>query len=155
MGTKRPKAGANPRGKRRPVSGDSPNQRKRPIPGAPITDDPMMVWGFAFLDLDGPWGWTNLTPAQAKSLYGRMCGWEKQRPGELFGATGNKPIALDKLCPEAQKRLHELELDDQDRLWELRVSGQQRVWGARQGHVFYLLWWDAEHTVCPSLKKHT
>lgn len=36
----------------------------------------------------------------------------------------------------------------------LRLGGKQRVWGGvRQGHVFFPIWWDPEHTVCPRRRR--
>jgi len=48
-----------------------------------------------------------------------------------------------------------LELDDTTELYELHISGLKRVWGLRHEPAFWPLWWDPEHTVCPSKKKHT
>ena len=56
------------------------------------------------------------------------------------------------MCLEAQKRLTDLELDDHGALWEMRLAGEPRVWGLRNGHVFYPVWWDPDHSVCPSDK---
>ena len=60
-----------------------------------------------------------------------------------------------KLCSHAQKRLVEMKLDDVDEVHSLRLSGVHRVWGILTENVLTLLWWDPNHEVCPSLKKHT
>ncbi|MEE9403365.1 MAG: hypothetical protein V3V20_00600 [Algisphaera sp.] len=65
------------------------------------------------------------------------------------------PIELHKLAKPAQKRLEELSFDDLDSLFSLRLSGTQRLFGIRSNHLFYALWWDPNHQVCPSKKKHT
>jgi hypothetical protein len=83
-----------------------------------------------------------------------MHGLESMRPTEIFGRR-SKFIPLDAICPDAYKRLETLKLDDRDGLWELRVSGLERIWGDRQQHVFYPVWWDPLHEVCPATKKHT
>lgn len=36
-----------------------------------------------------------------------------------------------------------------------RITAKERVWGLLVEDVFYLLWWDPEHEVCPSHLKHT
>jgi hypothetical protein len=104
------------------------------------------------LDFDGSWGWGEFTTAHVKALHEKCKGWETMRASELFGLGGNKLIPFGKLDPAARARLREIELDDLAGLWELRLSGKRRVWGTRVEHVFYLIWWDPEHTVCPSLK---
>ena len=114
-----------------------------------------LVWRFSMVDFDGPWGWSNLAADFAKRLCEKCTGWESMHEGELFGQGGNKRIPAESMCSEAQKRLTELDLDDHGALWELRLSGEPRVWGLRSGHIFYPVWWDPGHSVCPSKKKHT
>lgn len=151
-----PVAGAAPSQRRRPVAGAAIDQRRSPAPGAPLNDDPTIVWGFGLLDMDGPWGWGDLTAEKAVEVLAKLQQWERQKAGEFFGGggrRGNKRIPLDNLCDAARGRLQELQLDDLDALWELHQSGKERIWGARLGHVFYVLWWDPQHTVCPSKKR--
>ena len=74
---------------------------------------------------------------------------------ELSGPSGNKAIPIEHLCSDAQNRLRDLGLDDYDEVWEMRIGGKERVWGLRDASVMLLLWWDPEHEVCPSEKKHT
>lgn len=145
-----PHEGAKPKGKRKPILGDSPKQRKRPIQGSPTGADPTLVWGFSQIDLDGPYGWRQLTADHLTDLQKKCEDWETMRQSDLFGHGGNKRIPLHELSSDAKKRLISLELDDVDALWELRLSGKRRLWGMRLQHVFYLLWWDPEHEVCPS-----
>jgi hypothetical protein len=75
--------------------------------------------------------------------------------GELLSDAGCKPIPVESFSPEAKKRLKEIDLDDYDGLWELRVSGKPRVWGILNHNIFYLVWWDPDHKVCPSHLRHT
>ncbi|MGH9069353.1 MAG: hypothetical protein ACRD0J_17955 [Acidimicrobiales bacterium] len=74
---------------------------------------------------------------------------------ELAGPRGLKRIPVDHLGATAKRRLGELDLDDYDSLWELHLTGKQRLWAVRDGPVLALLWWDPNHQVCPSHKKHT
>lgn len=107
------------------------------------------------LDLAGPWGWSNFAVDHADTLHEKCANWETMRDVEVFGSGGNKRIPAERLCQEAQDRLTALELDDHGALWELRLAGKPRVWGLRSGYVFYPVWWDPEHTVCPSKLRHT
>jgi hypothetical protein len=45
--------------------------------------------------------------------------------------------------------------DDEDQISRLRVTGRGRLYGFRRDERFYALWWDPEHAIYPSPKKHT
>jgi len=111
------------------------------------------VWQFNFMDFEGPWSWqipaaTFLEIRDKLSQFESMTWSEIEGPSHHFAEVSN-------LCKEAQDRLVELKQDDIDHLFSLRLSGRQRVWGIRAGPIFKILWWDPEHIVYPSLKKHT
>jgi hypothetical protein len=74
---------------------------------------------------------------------------------ELDGASGSHSVAVDDLCSDARERLLKLRMDEQGQLYSLRITGEQRVWGVRDIAILRVLWWDPEHQVCPSPKKHT
>ena len=67
----------------------------------------------------------------------------------------NHNVSVDKLIKEAQDRLFEIFSEQLDELTCLRLTGKGRVWGKIDEGVMDLLWWDAEHRVCPSHRKHT
>lgn len=67
----------------------------------------------------------------------------------------NHQISVDQICQAATERLRELKLDDVDQLLSLRLQATQRVWGLLERGVVTLLWWDPNHEICPSVKKHT
>jgi hypothetical protein len=54
----------------------------------------------------------------------------------------------DSICDEAQRRWLEIGRDEEE-LFRFRAGGRERLWGFRAGHVFYLVWWDAEHQIYP------
>jgi hypothetical protein len=143
-----------PQRKKGPVAGTKPNPRKRPVAGAHVGDKKTVVWGLDYLDMEGEWGWVHCQANSIPQILKFMRNLERCVHTDVFGAR-HKFIKLDAICPAAQKRLTEIELDDLDGIWELRVSGQKRIWGHRVEHVFYPIWWDPLHTVCPSNKKHT
>jgi len=143
--------------KKQPVLGADVQATKRPkraTVGKPTSDDPTVIWGFSFVDLGGRWGWSKIDPKVLVHVLKFFHQLEALRPGEVFGSR-HKRVELGALCSEANKRLAKIELDDLDCLWELRVSGLERIWGHRDGHVFYPIWWDPLHEVCPSKKKNT
>lgn len=61
-------------------------------------------------------------------------------------------VKLSALITAAQRRLVEIRLDDLDELWRLRIDARKRLWGVRVRDIFYILWWDPEHAVCPVVK---
>ncbi len=64
-------------------------------------------------------------------------------------------VQVGDLCSKAQKRLIDISKDDCDELFSLRIMVRQRIRGIKDGNILWLLWWDPEHEVCPSHKKHT
>ncbi|MFP3543339.1 hypothetical protein SB748_07640 [Rhizobium sp. SIMBA_035] len=56
--------------------------------------------------------------------------------------------SFDSICPEAQSRWIEIGREE-DELFRFRTGGKQRIWGFRTGHVFNVVWWDAEHQIYP------
>lgn len=154
---KQPKAGVSPGSQRQPVAGAKPRQRKHPIPGATLEIDKnaCLVFGMRLVDDGGPFGWAGLPAKEIRQIREACRSWESMKLGELFGASGNKPIPAENFDPPAKKRWREIGLDDYDGLWELRVSGKGRLWGMLKDNIFYIVWWDPDHLVCPAPKKHT
>lgn len=150
-----PRQKANPSGAKVPTKGTEPVASKTPRIAASPIESETLVWRFTRMDLDGQWSWTALTPKHARDVHGKCCQFETMRASELFGSGGNKLIPIERLCGDAQKRLREIDADDLDGLWELRLGGKPRIWGARSEHAFDLIWWDPEHTVCPSQLRNT
>ncbi len=112
------------------------------------------VWRLSLLDLDGPWGWRNIDAAAFFQIHARLADCEKTTWHQL-GLAGSHPIPKGDIIRAAQLRLQEIGQDDIDEIYSLRFTGRQRLWGIREEHVFKALWWDPEHEVCPSYKKHT
>ena len=109
------------------------------------------------MDLNGPFGWRTLAPSVLDKTLEKLRQLERMTWSEIL-RTGKKfhhSVDVASLAPGAQKRLQELDLDDQDSLVSLRLDGVTRVWVMRNEHVAFLLWWDPEHGVCLSNKKHT
>ena len=72
---------------------------------------------------------------------------------EIFAQTTNGHSkhhgqAWDTICAEAQERWVEIGREE-DQLFRFRCGGKQRIWGYREGHVFFVVWWDAEHQIYP------
>lgn len=73
-----------------------------------------------------------------------------------FNKRGSHKIEIGNLSKEAADRLVMLKLDDYEELYSLRITGKKRVWCIHYKRCLMgVLWWDPEHKVFPSKKKHT
>ncbi len=104
-----------------------------------------------------PFGWHEVDEPTLHEIRQKLKWFESMTINQIFVESKhvNHSVTRDKLCAEARKRLIELKLDDQDELHSLHLSGVKRVWGILSENVLTLLWWDPNHQVCPSYKKHT
>lgn len=85
----------------------------------------------------------------------KLSAFETMTWAEIEGANHHflNPESLSK---GATKRLAEIQKDEhQDRLFSLRLKGRARVIGIKYDACLHLLWWDPDHEVAPSKKKHT
>ena len=108
------------------------------------------------LDTDGPWGWKSCTDSHFWNvIFGKARSFETMTWTDILRGGNNHQIKVNQICLEAQKRLAEIRQDDIDDLYSFGLMGKPRLWGIRDGRIFKVLWWDPEHTICPSYKKHT
>ncbi len=90
-------------------------------------------------------------------IYDKVVAFEQKTWNEILTneRKKNHEVSIGSISKEAQKRLRELQFDDIENLVSLRFSGRNRIWGIRFGSIFRVLWWDPDHEVYPSEKKHT
>lgn len=75
--------------------------------------------------------------------------------GIIQNRTNNHFISLEDFKPLVRERVSELRFDE-DELFSIRLGGRIRLYGVfRDNSVFCILFFDTEHELCPSLKKHT
>ena len=132
-------------------------RKKRPKAhqDAPNVESLHFKWSVNAADFGGNWSWGRASIILLFSeIIPKLQNYETRKWGDL-ASTGSHFITCDKLCKEAQNRLEELEKEDIAELFSLRFDGRKRIFGQRIGACFCLLWWDPEHTVCPSPNKHT
>jgi hypothetical protein len=118
------------------------------------------MWRASFLDLEhnGMWTWQ----VEAVTLHKIIAflremerlTWTEVRAqltgGNMRRGPKHKFIPADHLCPEAQQRLTEIRLDEFAELFRFRLGNMERLWGVVDEDVFYPVWWDPDHHVCPS-----
>jgi hypothetical protein len=112
-------------------------------------------WRCNRLDWDGPWSWRGVQIILALSdIVPKLHDFESMNWGDIEGKTGSHFVKVSDLCNEARDRLTTMD-EDADSLFSLRLTNKMRIWGIRDLAIFRLIWWDPEHSVCPSLKKNT
>lgn len=129
-------------------------EAKRPRGAAPSVATLRPLWALRILDPDGPWGRGTITGTDFCDLLQRLKGFESMTWGEIVGG-GSHFVDVQGCSRRARDRLIELRHDDTDSLFSLRITGRRRLFGIRDANVLSILWWDPEHEVYPSSKKHT
>jgi hypothetical protein len=131
--------------------------RNKPgLPGASNSDE-RICWRFEHMDHDGPWGFNGLGDAGWRSLMTCLASFESMTMHEAFAMGGpGKDYDID-LIPtaRARERLEVLGFGDQTKISRFQLAGKPRLYGFRVGHVFHAVFWDPEHQIWPSQKKHT
>ena len=112
------------------------------------------------VDVGGPWCLTSIERDHFVDLLQRLKSFESMPCTQVFGPGSEEgKVYLVEQLPnrDARDRLVELELDDQTEIARLRINGKRRLYGffPDGGPDFYALWWDPEHEIWPSPKKHT
>lgn len=137
------------------------NPKKQPKQSPEIDPDILWnkkaSWSISNLDMAGEFGWHTVDLKTFLYIQNKLSNFETMTWREIFiGAKKqNHSCSKDGFSLAAKKRLKELELDDYEELHSLRLEGKKRVWGIFEDGYFRILWWDPDHQVYPSKKKHT
>jgi hypothetical protein len=157
---------------KRPPSPQAPQRKQLPAPSGgeakPCpkrllgidgeSDSQHPLWRLSLLDLDHTEGWSwDIDEGALRKILTFLAEMErltwKEVRAQLTGGRRrgalHKFIPTDHLCPIAQRRLRELKLDDFDQLFRFRLGNLERLWGVIREDVFYAVWWDPGHQVCP------
>jgi hypothetical protein len=138
----------------------TPSASARDARGQPESvEDKKPVWRIGSLDKVGPafrsgYGWESLDASGLEAMQRTLANFESMTWQEIEGKQSHF-IGFESLSKEARDRLTELKLDDVGQVFSLRFTGRERLIGIRDRWIFRALWWDPEHLVCPSMKKHT
>lgn len=142
---------------RQPVRGATPPTGKQPrIEAEPQYEGTRPLWSFEQMDAAGPWCIEAADGGYFQKALKRLATLETMTWHEILSdQKRNHLVPPGRLCSQAQSRLRHIQLDDLENLVSLTIEGKPRIWGIRDRGVFRVLWWDPEHSVCPSHKKHT
>lgn len=134
---------------------DPTPQKKPKFSGDPKVKGAPIVWRFSHADRDGPFRWPAIYESDClREVVERLAAVEGLNEKQL-GDAGSHSIDLIKLSQEAKDRLTEIKHDDLDSLFSLRVNGKLRIFCIHHQNIMRVLWFDPDHKVCPSEKKHT
>ncbi|MFI7126049.1 hypothetical protein ACIBQ1_10170 [Nonomuraea sp. NPDC050153] len=125
------------------------------------------LWRLSLLDTEhnGAWAWAGVDRDTLIRIIDFLAEMERLSWKEIRSQmTGNnrrrgakhKLIPVEHLVSAAQTRLRELELDEFDAVFRFRLSGPERLWGVisdESPRVFYPIWWDPQHKICPGRDK--
>lgn len=139
------------------------NREKRTNISPVSHDGDHPIWIFTQIDKSGDFSFDIRRIGDNSSLildkiinYSSMTWGEIQRHTHDDGRSKHHFIRPDTLSSAAIKRLEAKELMDQsDNLYSFAFTNLMRIIGIRDGALFKVLWYDPEHKVCPSIKKHT
>lgn len=156
---KQPKAKNIPNPGKHPKQHEIPENKKFPKRIASLTsNNEFPTWKVSLLEFVDPYGWHQISREKFQEVIGKLKHFEGMTWNEILirDKKKNHSIQLNQLDRAALERLEELKQDDVDDVISLRVSGEERIWGIRDGgSSLKLLWWDPNHQICPSKKKHT
>ena len=142
---------------KRPGARALPSERKEPRTGPgrdpALHDRETIVWAFAVVDRDGPWGWRTVAARDWwTEILPKLQGFESMTWAEIMQAAGGRArgtnshfVQVERLTRQAKDRLAEIHQDDVSELFSLRLTATVRVYGTRDRRALKLLWYDPYH----------
>lgn len=115
------------------------------------------VWRISDLEMEGPYGWHKIDIQTFEHIRAKLSDFESMTWNQILmdGKKQHHSISPEQITKAAKERLIAIDQDDAAILVSLRLTGTNRVWGILEEGVLRLLWWDPNHEIFPSKKKHT
>lgn len=146
------------RKKNKSLSGQPKVRDKKSVRSVPaISPDAMKVsWIFSGVDREGPFAWPQHDAEEMHEILTFLETIDSQTWAEVLGRRHHALTDPKGFSKEALKRLSEIHKSDLiDQIYSFAMGSRKRVILIRFEAVAYLLWYDPEHKVYPSTKKHT
>lgn len=122
------------------------------------------IFRFDRIDRQGDFAFdTNRSDFKHKDFLDKMIAYSQMRWAEIKRQTHDQGKSKHhylkdsrKLSPAARDRLKALNLEEfSDDLFSFALNNTLRIVGLRLDEHFHVLWYDSEHRIYPSEKKHT
>lgn len=111
-------------------------------------------WNFSLCDLEHE-KWSIIQSKFPSDILPKLISFERRKWSDIINdKKHNHWIECSKFIKEAKERLIELNYN-YDSLFSLRLTGRLRLFGIIEYGVFYVIWYDIDHEICPAPKKHT
>lgn len=112
------------------------------------------TWRFSTVDKSGQFKWPK-GDASELEIVQKLHEFDSMTWEEIQGKQHHF-LSVDSLSKAAKDRLEEIQLDDDiEQLFSFHLQGKPRIIAIRHANVANLLWYDPDHEVAPSKKKHT
>lgn len=122
-------------------------------------DATIIVWSFARVDRNGEFAFDiNRDDFDVGEFLEKLMEFSTMKWFELFPRDERKsrhhPLSKDSLSKKAEERIKFMHLEnDSDSIYSLALGGKKRLIGIRDGAVFQIIWYDANHEFVPGNKK--
>ena len=152
------------------MSGKSTNRKKISLNSKRVvreqgysTDGEKVIWRFDMIDRGGKFAF-DLDRADfpcceiMKKMidYCNMTWAEVKKQTHDDGKSKHHLISTEMQSKDAMDRFKARNLDEYgDSIFSFALQNKLRIIGIREGGHFHVLWYDPNHEVCPSKKKHT
>ena len=131
-----------------PTSVKSPRKTKDPR----SYDDMNFSWRVhdGYMDYNhAEFGWANVTILLfLKKIIQALQNYEGLTWHEVKHRRYCHPWGIDEIPKECYARLEERQIDIEE-LYQIGLGNMRRIIGYKNGSIFYLMWWDAEHKFSP------
>ncbi|MCT8157695.1 hypothetical protein [Bifidobacterium polysaccharolyticum] len=120
-----------------------------------------IIFRFDLVDLepDCPWSLAKMSESDHAEFLKKLKQFEYSKVGELKSPRlGSFKTYHDfSKCPNQDpvERLGKYYEFEGDSIARFRLSGKKRLYGFLIDNGFHIVWWDPEHEIWPSKKKHT
>lgn len=145
--------------------------RKKKVPNKSVSPDTKYIKGYPrksvspadnlfpdfktdMMESRGKWSFDRLSFKHLQTILNKLFEFQKLTWAELKNH-GCHLVEVCSLCKEAQCKLYNSNSYEPENLYSFRLSSTQRLWGIKDKNIIWLLWWDPNHEVCFSKKKHT
>ena len=136
--------------KNEPLNEKVPKQRENPN----SFFDWSPSWSFSRCDFEHE-KWSLKLSNIYEEIIPKLISFEQRKWSDIISdKKHNHWIDCADFSKEAQKRLKERKIY-YDELFSLRLTGTLRLFGYIENGIYYIIWYDPDHEICKSQKKHT